>query len=117
MKKLKSKLFVDAAKDLYKNYLYNLARQTLHNPDTHKGKSYYSCDAIYQQIGKLLEDYSEGDPYRALYGEYFYPNLSNDDGFFPWWSRLENGEWDYESRFLALLLMAEITKDLNKQKK
>lgn len=75
--------------------------------------SRYSCDNI-NEVAGVFEDRKDEKPelkeYQALYKEYFEPS----EYVFVWWEMTTFGN---ECRILALLLMYEIAKDLNKPKK
>lgn len=68
----------------------------------------YSCD----NIGRMIGDVYGGTKYHQIYEEYFKPNKPTRYDWYGWWAKNEN-----EPRILALLLMYEITKDLDKKKK
>lgn len=67
------------------------------------GFSYYACDNIGYAVGDGC--YEKNTPEQRFFKEYF---EQDDTIIFCWWPELENGNWDHESRILALLLCAEM---------
>ncbi len=66
------------------------------------GASKYSCDNVNKGAETLGRKWGGRD--LEFYQKMFEP----EEYSFAWWPLLDNGEWDHESRILALLLAAEM---------
>lgn len=73
--------------------------------------SQYSCDNIMTAAETINVRRAPADE-REYYQHHFKPRKNEECGdLFAWWPKLPFGQWDHESRILALLLSAEMIRN------
>ena len=67
----------------------------------------FSCMNVSYATSETRDEmYNTHGPERDFYERIYFDD--SDDPLGPWWGEGNGGEWDHESRILALLLCAEI---------
>lgn len=99
-------IFLTAAKTLHESMLIDTNPRDYQMKSLFDNYSGYSCDHInfaLDKNGRARNNSAEIEMYSTLFKPEDFYGLA-------WWPALKNGNWDWESRLLALLLCAEMLK-------